>query len=202
MVASGLSAFVSYGMLNWIPAFLMRAQGMPLTALAIWFAPAAGGAMAIGIFGGGAVVNRAVRRSVRAYALVPFAATCIMVPSFVAALMVDGWQISLTLMLLPMMCCTVYVAPALALVANLTPPRARATASAVLLLMFNLVGLAGGPLAVGMISDFMAPTVGAESLRIGLLWLMPFAGLAALGSFAVSRSVAGDLTRVRELQPA
>jgi hypothetical protein len=30
MIGSGLAAFVSYGMLNWIPAFLMRTQGMPL----------------------------------------------------------------------------------------------------------------------------------------------------------------------------
>src|SRR3546814_8960445 len=34
MIGSGLAAFVSYGMLNWIPAFLMRTQGMPLDAMA------------------------------------------------------------------------------------------------------------------------------------------------------------------------
>ena len=40
MIGSGLAAFVSYGMLNWIPAFLMRTQKMPLEAMATWFAPA------------------------------------------------------------------------------------------------------------------------------------------------------------------
>ena len=54
MIGSGLAAFVSYGMLNWIPAFLMRTQKMPLEAMATWFAPAAGITFGIGILGGGA----------------------------------------------------------------------------------------------------------------------------------------------------
>jgi predicted MFS family arabinose efflux permease len=196
MLASGLSAFMSYGMLNWIPAFLMRVHAMPLEALATWFAPAAGGAMALGIFGGGAVVTRAVRRSVRAYALVPLGATLILLPSFAAALLVDSWQVALALMLLPMMCCTIYVAPSLALVANLTPPRARATASAMMLLVLNLTGQAAGPLFVGMVSDALAPGLAQDSLRIALLCLTPFGLIAALGYFAVSRHVAHDLATV------
>src|SRR3546814_19083380 len=36
MIGSGLAAFVSYGMLNWIPAFLLRTQKMPLDAMAPW----------------------------------------------------------------------------------------------------------------------------------------------------------------------
>ncbi|WP_260582954.1 MFS transporter [Sphingopyxis sp. PET50] len=41
MIGSGLAAFVSYGMLNWIPAFLMRTQKMPLEAMASWYAASA-----------------------------------------------------------------------------------------------------------------------------------------------------------------
>src|SRR3546814_17188428 len=48
MIGSGLAAFVSYGMLNWIPAFLMRTQRMPLDAMATWFGPAAGITFGIG----------------------------------------------------------------------------------------------------------------------------------------------------------
>lgn len=192
LFASGLAAFVSYGMLNWIPAFLMRTQGMPLEALAAWFGPAAGFSMALGIWGGGALVNRAARRSTRAYALIPCAATLVMIPTFIAALLAPGWEWSLTLMIVPMICCTIYVAPAIALVQNLTPPRARATASAILLLVFNLVGLGGGPLFIGMISDAVAPSMGSESLRVALLCAMPAAAVAAIAQFAVSRAVGND----------
>ena len=192
-IASGLSAFVSYGMLNWIPAFLMRTQGMPLSALATWFAPAAGITFGLGIWGGGALVNWAARRSAAAYAIVPCVATMVLIPSFAAALLVDSWQWSLALMLVPMVACTIYVAPALALVQNLTPPRARATSSAILLLMFNLVGLGGGPLVIGMISDAMAPAYGADSLRYALLWTLPAAALAAVAQFRMGRVVSADM---------
>ena len=196
-IASGLSAFVSYGMLNWIPAFLMRTQGMPLSALATWFAPAAGITFGIGIWGGGALVNWAVRRSPAAYAIVPCLATVVLIPSFAAALLVDSWQWSLALMLVPMIACTIYVAPALALVQNLTPPRARATASAILLLMFNLVGLGCGPLVIGIVSDALAPVHGAASLRWALLAVLPVAALAALAQYRMARVVGGDLDGYR-----
>ncbi|MCR5881148.1 MFS transporter [Phenylobacterium sp. J367] len=71
VVASALAAFVSTGMLAWIPAYLMRVQGMPLTEVAKWFGPAAGICFGIGIAGGGLLVNWASRHSLKAYAWIP-----------------------------------------------------------------------------------------------------------------------------------
>ena len=192
MIASGLAAFVSYGMLNWIPAFLMRTQGMPLSAIATWFAPAAGITFAIGIWGGGALVSRGAKKSARAYGMIPALATLIMIPTFAAALLVDSWQLSLALMLVPMAACTAYVAPALALVQNLTPPRSRATASALLMLMFNMVGLGLGPLFIGIISDALKPEYADESLRWALLTILPFAAAAGIAQFAMTRYLDKD----------
>ncbi|WP_417485567.1 spinster family MFS transporter [Maricaulis salignorans] len=192
MIASGLAAFVSYGMLNWIPAFLMRTQGMPLSAIATWFAPAAGITFGVGILGGGWLVSRAARRSARAYGTIPAIATAVLVPTFIAALLVDSWQLSLALMLIPMAACTAYVAPALALVQNLTPPRSRATAAAVLMLMFNIVGLGLGPLFAGVVSDALKPEFGDESLRWALMALMPVAVAAGFAQFAMTRHLDKD----------
>src|SRR3546814_17425482 len=95
-------------MLNWSPAFLMRVQGMPLSAMATWFAPAAGITFGIGILGGGWLVSRAARKSPRAYGTIPALAAAILVPPFIAALLVDSWQLSLALMLVPMAASLVY----------------------------------------------------------------------------------------------
>ena len=192
MISSGLAAFVSYGMLNWIPAFLMRTQDMPLTALATWFAPAAGITFGIGNLGGGWLVSRIARRSPRAYGAIPALATAVLVPSFAAALLVDSWQASLALMLIPMTACTVYIAPALALVQNLTPPRSRATAAAMLMLMFNIIGLGLGPLFVGIASDALKAVHGDDSLRWALMTLIPFAIAAGLAQFAMTRHLDRD----------
>src|SRR3546814_9001899 len=69
-------------------------------------------------------------RSTRTDTLFPYttlfrSAAAVLVPTFIAALLVDSWQWSLVLMLIPMAACIVYVAPALALVQNLTAPRSR-----------------------------------------------------------------------------
>lgn len=193
MVASGLSAFVSYGMLNWIPAFLMRTQGMPLSAIATWYAPAAGLAFALGSWGGGWVTNLAVQRSPRGYAIVPAAAFAVLIPTFLIALWVDGWQLSLALLFVPMACCNVYVTASLSLTQNLTPPRARAVSAAIVLLMFNIVGLGGGPLFVGAVSDATKGTWGTDSLPLGLSLLMIFAALAIVAQWGVAREVVKDL---------
>lgn len=192
MIASGLAAFVSYGMLNWIPAFLMRTQGMPLSAVATWFAPAAGITFAIGIWGGGALVSRRAKKSARAYGTIPALASLIMIPTFAAALLVDSWQLSLALMLVPMAACTAYVAPALALVQNLTPARSRATASALLMLMFNMVGLGLGPLFIGVISDALKPEYADESLRWALFAILPIAAAAGVSQFVMTRYLDKD----------
>src|SRR3546814_13838392 len=67
-------------------------------------------------------------------------------------------------MRVPMAACTAYVAPALALVQNLTPPRSRAPAAAVLMLMFNIIGLGLGPLFAGKVSDGLTPDYGNDTL--------------------------------------
>lgn len=196
LVGSGLAAFVSTGMLNWIPAYLMRVQGMPLADIARWFGPVAGICMGLGIWGGGALVNWAGPRSIKAYAWVPGLAMLVCAPTLALACMASSWQVSLALMVVPMTCCTMYVAPALALAQNLSPVAARATATALLLLSFNIVGVGGGPLAVGALSDALARAEVADALRFALMGLGPVAVVSALAYFALSRVVAGDTEAV------
>ncbi|WP_257548121.1 MFS transporter [Sphingopyxis sp. DBS4] len=190
--ATAFAAFVSYGMLNWIPAYLMRVQAMPLAAMGTWFAPVAGITFAAGTLGGGWLVARLSQRSPRAYGRVPAIATAILIPSLIAALTIDGWPAALALMIVPLTACTFYIAPSLALVQNLTPPRARATATAILMLMFNIVGLGFGPLFVGFVSDMLKPDHGIESLRWGLMALIPFAVAACAVQIAMMRHLDRD----------
>jgi len=202
LIASGLTVFVSNAILAWTPAFLMRTQGMSMGELSSWFALAAGASMGLGIWGGGAVVNLLAGKSPRAYALVPCACMLLAAPTLGLALLAQTWQASLLLLIVPMILTTAFVAPALALVQNLAPPNARATASALLLLVFNLIGAGGGPLFIGMISDAYAPAHGVESLRIALLCLLPVAIAAGLSHYAVSRFVARDLAAVSDTATA
>ena len=187
VTASGAAAFTSYGMLNWLPAYLMRVQHMPLAAVAQWFGPAAGICFGVGIWGGGALVNVVGGR--RAYALVPSATMALAGLSFAAALFALSWPTALALMCVPMAAVTAYVAPALALVQTLSPVGARTTATALLLLGFNVVGLGCGPLAVGALSDTFTRGGAPDGLKWALLALVPTALLAAAAYMAVGRAL-------------
>ncbi len=198
MIASGLAAFVSTGMLNWIPAYLMRVQGMPLAEVARWFGPIAGLCMGIGIWGGGALVNWAGTKSPKAYAWIPGLSMLLTGGTLAMAVQAPSWPVSLALMTVPMLCCTIYVAPALALVQNLSPVAARATATSLILLAFNIVGAGGGPLAIGMMSDGFQAGGAAQPLKLALMATAPIALISALAYAALARVVDGDTRKVLE----
>src|SRR3546814_18389630 len=106
-------------MLNWIPAFQMRTRRMPLDAMATWFGPAAGITFGIGILGGGWLVSHRAKVSARAHGPIPALATLVLIPTFIAALLVDSWQASPAPFTIPMAPWTAHVAPAPPPVLNL-----------------------------------------------------------------------------------
>lgn len=192
LLACGLAAFVNYGLLNWIPAYLMRVQHMPLTDVARWFGPAAGLSMGLGIWGGGALVSVASKRSERAFAYIPGVSLLLVAPTLALALTAASWQASLALLMIPMVCFTMYIAPALALVQNHAPPQARATATSLLLLAFNILGLGLGPLCVGLLSDYFAAHQADQPLRSAIACLVPVAVIGALAYYALSRALSAQ----------
>jgi len=87
----------------------------------------------------------------------------------------------------------IWFGPVYALTQALVPPTMRATASAVLLFVINLLGLGVAPLAVGALNDRLAVTYGAEAVRYSLL-IVGFGGVfAALEFWLASRTIRADL---------
>ena len=98
-----------------------------------------------------------------------------------AAMFLSGsWPAALALFLIPALTANVYLAPVLSLAQGLVSLRMRAMASAVALLIINVIGLALGPLLTGVLSDLLVPGFGEESMRYSLLLVtsvvLPWAG--------------------------
>jgi hypothetical protein len=74
--------------------------------------------------------------------------------------------------------------------------RMRAVASAVLILIINLISGGVGPVAVGFLSDMLAQEYGAHSLKYALLIITPVFSLwAALHYYLGSRHIRSDLKK-------
>jgi predicted MFS family arabinose efflux permease len=194
-LSSGLTAFVGYGMLNWCPSFLIRVRHMGREDIAVYYALLVGVTGVIGTFGSGWLVDRLGRMDRRAYALVPMVSILISLPFYLLFVWAPTWPLALCFLAVPAVLVATYLAPALAVVQNAVPPAQRGTSSALLLFVLNLVGLGGGPVFVGRMSDMFKPAYGANSLQMALYALAPFYALTVLAHYAASRSIGRDMAR-------
>jgi MFS family permease len=197
-LAAALHALYGYGALAFMPAFMMRVHAMTNTAeLGLWLGLIAGIFSGIGTVLGGNLSDRlaASRKDMRWYMWLPAWATMLSVPfSFLFYLWPEG-RTALLLSIPGAILGPIYLGPTAAMTQGLVKLRMRATASAILLFVINLIGLGLGPQAVGALSDLLAPTYGTESLRYALLSVVVIGSIwSALHYFFAARTLREDLT--------
>ena len=137
---------------------------------------------------GGRLADRLGRADRAWYAWLPAIAYAASAPLWAAGVSSGNLALAFLLMLLPQGLSYVWLGPVLTAVQHLVEPAARAMASALFLLINNLIGLAAGIYALGAMSDALALQYGEDSLRMAILWglalylvagaLMAFAGRA------------------------
>jgi predicted MFS family arabinose efflux permease len=194
-LSSGLTAFVGYALLNWSPSFLIRVRHMAREDVALYYSLMVGATGIVGTFASGWLVDRLSRLNPRAYALVPLAAIAISLPFYVLYVWAPTWPLALAFLSVPGLLVASYLAPALAVVQNAVPPAQRGASSALLLFMLNLIGLGGGPVFIGQMSDYFKPTYGVLSLQMALYSLTPFFLLTLLAHYAASRALGRSAAR-------
>jgi MFS family permease len=188
-IAATLSAFVGYAMLSWTPALLMRAKGMTLGELAGYYSLVSGIAAAVGTLASGYLVDLLGKRDRRMYGFVPGAAFLLSTPFYLAGVHAPSWQLAMVFLAVPFAFYAAYLPPALAVVQNAVEATQRSTASAFLLFVMGIVGLGGGPLMIGAISDAAAKAGQHGALQLGMYALAPVFVLAALAHFALARTL-------------
>lgn len=195
--ATACSAFVGYGMGAWLPALLMRTKGMTLSDIAVYYSLASGTAAALGTLTSGWLVDRFSRRSMRAYALVPAGALMIGLPFLLLGAYAPTWQASVLLLMVPQFMGNMFLAPGLAVIQNVAQPTQRGISAALLLFFLNLIGLGGGPLFVGFISDLAPEHWNVQPLQLGLTALAPLFLIGIGAHYLNSLSLKRDDERAR-----
>jgi MFS family permease len=196
------SSVCGYGVAAWLPSFFIRSLGLTLAQTAWYYSGIAFIGGLLGIWLGGAMADRLGAKSKGAYPLTPAVAFVISVPCFLLAMNSGalvgglGGQAALTvafvIFLIPTGLNLTWLGPITAAVQHLAPAPMRTTASALFLLINNLLGIAVGVYYFGLVSDLLKPTFGAESLRWAIYTGMGFYLLAALLFLLASRRLARD----------
>jgi predicted MFS family arabinose efflux permease len=172
VVAAALHSFSGYGLLAWNPTFLIRTYGIATGQVGLLLGLTFGLAGGIGTFLGGYLGDLLGRRQPRWYAWLPAIANMTSVPFYVGVFFAPTFHTALLFMVIPALMSNVFAGPVFGAVQSLAPPRMRATAAALLLFVFSLVGQGGGPLAIGLLSDRLRPLAGQASLRWAMVTIL------------------------------
>lgn len=175
LAAASACSFLSYGKTTWTTIFFQRTHGMTPGEVGFWFGLWGGLAGMLGTFLGGWLADKFGKVDRRHVITAPAIGMAVAVPIAISAYFATDWRIALVLLMLPTVLNSLYYGPVFSSTQGLVPLRHRAMASAVLLFCQNLIGLGLGPLFFGMLSDFLKPEFGAESVRYVLY------GAACLG---------------------
>ncbi|MDQ2795621.1 MAG: MFS transporter, partial [Actinomycetota bacterium] len=182
---------------------LQRYYGLSLVSAASVSGVIIGVMGLLGLVIGGRLCDRAAQRS--ASARVRFAALCLLVAAPLAYLGLAAGQAALwqlvAFLSLAYLSSIVYLAASTPAVADVVRPEQRSAAMGVLFAVGYLLGGAGGPIAVGLLSDALAKSstglsadaASAHGLQAAMMILVPIAFLvAAAGMWFAARSVTQD----------
>ena len=192
--AGSLNAFVIYATVNWLASFFIRSHGMSTGELGTWLAMSSGLFGAIGVFFGGFFADKLASRDKRWYVWLSAVMMLICVPFTIAVYSASNQYTALILAFVPGTLFNVYLGTTIATTHGLVGQRMRATSSAILFLVLNIIGLGLGPWSIGLLSDYLLPTLGTESLRYALLYIIPAVTFwSACHFYLASRTLRDDL---------
>ncbi len=164
-----LTAFVGYGLVTWVPSFLVRSHGMETGEIGTWLGLILGIPGGIGIAAGGWMADKLGSRDTRWYLWVVSVALLIGAPFAFGVYLSDSALAALLFLIVPVALGNFYQATTFSQTQGLATLRMRAVAAAVLLFIINIIGLGAGPQAVGIVSDLLSKSYGQDSLRYSLL---------------------------------
>ena len=193
--------FAAYAIGTFLTPLLQRHYGLDLVDAGLIGGVVIGITGLIGLLIGGRLLDRAARRSLTARvrtAAYSLAAAAVLALAGLAANRDRLWQLVLFLSLAYLLG-IIYLAAAVPIVSDVIRPQQRAGAIGLMFAVGYLLGGAGGPIVVGILSDTLAAqsadsaAAAAQGLQTAMMIgvSVPFA-MAAIGMLAAARFVRAD----------
>lgn len=192
-IATILLFSMGLGLSPWYAAFLMRSHHLGTAELGVWMGLIFGLGGLGGILAGGYVASRWFSQDERGQLRFSAVVVAMLVPCFVAFLLVPGKHQALIALVPLAMALSFFFGPSFALMQRLVPDEMRATTLATVMLLANLIGMGLGPQIVGILSDLLMPMLGMDSLRYAMLSVSFIAVWAAWHFWQAGQTVREDL---------
>jgi predicted MFS family arabinose efflux permease len=193
LIAGG---FVQYGFNQWWPSFFARTFDLKPSALGAYLGLAIGVGSGVGVLLGGLLADRTAARDVRLPLMIVAGAALLAMPAAFGTLFSSSIEGAMWLVAASALFWGSATGPTLASLYSVSAPHVRATAGAFYIFLTSVLGLGLGPFCVGALSDLLAPSHGAESLRYALLLPIALLPVMAVALYLAARSLPDDLRTV------
>jgi len=196
-IALGCStaSFVGYGNGNFFPSLLIRNYGLTVTEVGMFMGVISGTTGMLGTFLGGYLADRWGKHDKRWYVRIALWGLVLSLPlSYFTLIATEPLYVILAYTPAHILN-TLYLGPCIAICHTLVAPNMRASASAVLLFVINMIGLGLGPLVVGALSDAYRPIFAEENLRYAMLTALTIGTLGVLFFWMAQRTLLADISK-------
>ena len=195
MVLGGsMYGMVSTALLVWLPSFYTRTHGLEVATVGTWLAFTKALPHAAGTLLGGLLASRLAKFGAKPPIFLCAGVQVLAAPFYAFVLLSANPTAALLWLIVPA-CVGVMQGPVLfATIQGVADVRTRALASALMILIINLISGIIGPQSVGVASDFLTDSLGDDALGMALLVIAVVCSLGAAGFFYLaSRSIEKDL---------
>ena len=169
IIGSTLVVTVGYGAIAWLPTYFVRVHAMTTIEVGQVLALLIGIGGGIGTALGGHFADRLGKRDVRWNLWLIVILALVGLPFSVGAYLATDATLAIILLAFPVSVGALYFGPTLAMLHTLVRPEMRSLASAILLLINNIVGLGFGPLMIGVLSDYFSTDYNVRALPYAMV---------------------------------
>ncbi|MBZ9649128.1 MFS transporter [Sphingobium sp. 3R8] len=166
---AALIVLVGYGIASFLPSFLIRRYGLDIGAVGLISGLVNGVGAGVGTLASGFAADRFGARNVRFYSWLPAIMVTAAAPCFILGFLSSTLAVAVPLLMIATLAIFTYLAPTFAQMHNMIDARMRATASSIMYLIMNLIGLGIGPPLIGLISDYMTRVALTQAAGSGLV---------------------------------
>ncbi len=176
LIGFAIISFCGSGANAWLGAFFMRSHDLDVAGVGLLLGTVGGIGALVGA-GLGVVAGPALIKLDRRWEIwCPALGFAVLVPVYLCMFLTSNLIVASTTLAVAVLLFNLTSGFVLSSLQSVLPPPVRGMGVAMLMLAVNLVGGGAGPLLVGMLSDYLAPSLGDDSLRYAMV-----AGISVMG---------------------
>lgn len=192
VLGASFSSMMGYGVFFWVPSFFARSFEIGIIETGWYFGAILLIGGTFGILLGGILGDLMGKGSKKMFALVPAIAFFLTFPMYVAGTLAPSPLVGALLFIIPTGLGLAWLGPTLSAFQHLAPPNMRSMASAIFLLINNLLGIGVGVYVLGELSTLLTPTFGNEALRYSIMAGAGLYVVAGVLFLIASRTIEND----------